>query len=128
MDHKGNQDMSNIRGIKSVCGKWLLVAAESGIPKSGFYGFTHDEVMMLTGVLPRAREVQDLLDAAHAALDAADGLVWPERVYVACRRLWVYRVVNGFGIYIPVLKVRASIPATTTAPPPVPLSTAQSAD
>ncbi len=100
--------MSGKQGIKSICGKWMLVAAESGIPKSGFYGFTHDEVLMSIGVLPRAPKVQDLLDSARAALDAAAGLVWPERVYWACNRLWVFRVVNGFSRYVPVETVRAT--------------------
>lgn len=98
-----------IKGIKSICGKWMLVAAESGIPKSGFYGFTHDEVLMSVGVLPRAREVQDLIDSAQAALDAADGLEWPERLYRACNRLWVYRVVEGFSMYVPVEKIRVPV-------------------
>ena len=98
--------MGSIRGIKSICGKWVLVASKSGIPTRGFYGFTHDEVLMSVGVLPRAPEVQELLDHAHAALDAAQGLVWPERVYRACNRLWVFRVVDGFSMYVPVEKIR----------------------
>ena len=94
-------------GIKSICGKWMLVPSKSGIPRQGFYGFTHDEALMSVGVLPRAQEVQDLLDSASDALDAAAGIVWPERVYRACSRLWVYRVVDGFRMYVPVRKVRA---------------------
>lgn len=101
------QKPSPMRGIKSICGKWMLVAAKSGIPRSGFYGFTHDEVLMAVGVLPRAPKVQELLDSARAALDAAAGLVWPERVYWACNRMWVFRVVDGFSRYVPVEKVRA---------------------
>jgi hypothetical protein len=94
------------RGIRSLCGNWMLVAAP-GVPRSGFYGFTHDEILMSLGVLPRAQEIQDLLDSTAAALDAAEGLVWPERVYRACDRLWVYRVVDGFRMYVHVRKVRA---------------------
>jgi len=94
-------------GIKSICGKWMLVLAKSGIPSQGVYGFTHDEVLMSVGVLPRAQKVQDLLDSAAAALDAAEGILWPERVYRACRRLWVYRVVDGFRMFVPVERVRA---------------------
>ena len=86
----------------------MLVAAP-GVPKNGFFGFTHDGTLMSLGVLPRAQEVQDLLDSAAAALDAAEGLVWPERVYRACDRLWVYRVVDGFRMYVPVRKVRALV-------------------
>ena len=37
--------MGSIRGIKSICGKWVLVASKSGIPTRGFYGFTHVEVL-----------------------------------------------------------------------------------
>ena len=29
-------------GIKSICGKWTLIPSKSGIPRQGFYGFTHD--------------------------------------------------------------------------------------
>lgn len=96
-------------GIKSICGKWTLIPSKSGIPRQGFYGFTHDEVLMSVGVLPRAHEVQDLLDSASAALDAAAGIVWPERVYRACNRLWVYRVVEGFRMFVPVEKIRAPV-------------------
>lgn len=67
------------------------------------------EVLMSVGVLPRAHEVQDLLDSASAALDAAAGIVWPERVYRACNRLWVYRVVEGFRMFVPVEKIRAPV-------------------
>ena len=90
----------------------MLVAAP-GVPRSGFYGFTHDETLMWLGVLPRAQEVQDLLDSAAAALDAAAGLVWPERVYRACNRLWVHRVVDGFRMYVPVRKVQAPVAKPT---------------
>jgi len=96
-------------GIKSICGKWMLVPSKSGIPRQGFYGFTHDEVLMSLGVLPRAQEVQDLLDSASAALDAEAGIVWPERVYRACTRLWVYRVVDGFKMFVPVEMVQAPV-------------------
>jgi len=85
----------------------MLIPSKSGIPRQGFYGFTHDEVLMSVGVLPRPQEIQDLLDSVWAALDAAEGILWPERVYRACRRLWVYRVVDGFRMFVPVERVRA---------------------
>ena len=71
--------------LLSACGQWRLVLK----PLKPFYGLTHDEILLSTGVLPRADVVQDMIDAAHQALDEAAGIVWPVRLYHLQAKVWV---------------------------------------